>query len=110
MTETGPLADDGTAAYRFRLFHALRGAIWIVLVGVLFLLDSFRILSWGRSWPLFIIVAGLMAIFHRATYSAAAAASYNPYANPYAPPPPTAPPPSPVTSVVPSGSQDEEGK
>jgi hypothetical protein len=113
MTETGPLADDGTAAYRFRLFHALRGAIWIVLVGIMFLLDSFHILSWGRSWPLFIIVAGLMAIFQRATFSAAAAAAYNPYANPYAPPPPARPetPPASATSVVPpSTSSDEEGR
>ena len=48
-----------------RLFHALRGSIWIMLVGVLFLLDSSHILSWGRSWPLFIIVAGVMAILQR---------------------------------------------
>lgn len=108
MTETGPLADDGTAAYRFRLFHALRGAIWIILVGVLFLLDSFHILSWGRSWPLFIIVAGLMAIFQRATYSAAAATA-TPYS--YAPPAASGPPPpSPAPPIVPSISHDEEGK
>ncbi len=107
MTETGPLADDGTAAYKYRLFHALRGAIWIILIGVLFLLDNAHILSWGRSWPLFIIVAGLMAMFQRATYSAAAA----PY--PYTPPPPSGPSPSSSTtstSVVPSIPHDEEGK
>ena len=106
MTETGTLADDGTAAYRFRLFYALRGSIWIVLVGVLFLLDSIHILSWGRSWPLFIIVAGLMAVFQRATFSGAAAAPY-----PYAPSVPSEPPPPSVDApVVPSSSQDEEGR
>jgi hypothetical protein len=107
MTEYGaPLADDGSAAYRFRLFHALRSSIWIMLVGLLFLLDSFHILSWSRSWPLFIIVAGLMAIFQRAAFTHAASAPY-----PYTPTPATpAPAPPPVTaSVVPSDTHDQEG-
>jgi len=114
MTETGPLADDGTAIYKVRFFHALRGAIWIVLVGVLFLLDSSHILSWSRSWPLFIIVAGVMAVVQRATFSAAANAPL--YPPPYqAPPssgstPATGASPSGSTSVVPSSTHDEEGK
>ena len=111
MTESGPLADDGTPAYKFRLFHALRGSIWVMLVGVLFLLDSSHILSWGRSWPLFIIVAGVMAVMQRAAFTAAAAAPY-----PYTTPPPAAgPPPTASTSFVPSSNtppntHDEEGK
>jgi hypothetical protein len=109
MTETGPLADDGTAAYKFRFFHALRGAIWIILVGVLFLLDSSHILSWGRSWPLFIIVAGVMAVLQRAVFTAAAAAS-TPYPSSYPPPPPAGPAPTTATSIVPSDTHDEEGK
>jgi hypothetical protein len=106
MTETGPLADDGTAAYKFRIFHALRGSIWIILTGILFLLDSSHILSWSRSWPLFIITAGVMAVMHRAAFSSAAAAPY-----PYQPPVPTAgPAPSTTTTIVPSNSHDEEGR
>jgi hypothetical protein len=106
MTDTGSgLADDGTPGYQFRLFRALRGSVWIVLVGVLFLLDTFDILSWGRSWPVIIIVAGLMAIFQRASYSAAMAAPY-PYPAPPAPPPP----PDPGTSIVPSTQHDQEGR
>lgn len=108
MTETGPLADDGTAAYKFRLFHALRGAIWIILIGVLFLLDSSHILSWGRSWPLFIIVAGVMAVLQRATFSAAAAIP--PYPSPYAAPPSPGPAPTETTSIVPSNPHDQEEK
>jgi TM2 domain-containing membrane protein YozV len=111
MTGTGPLADDGTAAYKFRLFHALRGSIWIMLVGFLFLLDSSHILPWSRSWPLFIIVAGVMAVLQRAVFTAAAAA---PYAYPYTPPvpPPAGPAPTAGTSVVPppSNMHDEEGR
>jgi hypothetical protein len=68
MTWSGlSMADDDSAAYRFRLFRALRGSIWIFLIGVLFFLDTFRILSWSHSWPLFIIVAGLMKLFERST-------------------------------------------
>jgi hypothetical protein len=106
MTDTGSgLADDGTPGYQFRLFRALRGSIWIVLIGVLFLLDSFDILSWGHSWPVIIIVAGLMAIFQRSSYSAAMAASY-PYPAPPSPPPPT----DPGASIVPSTQHDQEGR
>jgi hypothetical protein len=104
MSETGyGLADDGTPMYRLRLFRALRASVWVTLVGVLFFLDTFDILSWGRSWPLFIIVAGVMTILQRATYSAAVAAPY-----PYPPAPPAGSAPS--SSVVPPASHDEEGK
>jgi hypothetical protein len=107
MTDTGSgLADDGSPGYQFRLFRALRGSVWIVLIGVLFLLDSFDIISWGHSWPIIIIVAGLMAIFQRASYSAAMAAPY-PYPAPPVPPPPPA---NPGTSIVPSTQHDQEGR
>jgi len=109
MTNSGPgLADDGSPAYRIRLFRALRGSVWVILVGVLFFLDSFDILSWGHSWPLFIIVAGLLTIFQQSAYSSAAATPYG-----YAPSVPVTPPsaaPSSSTSVVPVTPHDEEGR
>jgi hypothetical protein len=106
MTSTGAtLADDGTALYRMRLFSALRGSVWVVLIGVMFLLSTFDILSWGRSWPLFIIVAGLMTIFERTAYSNAAASM------PVYPTPPPASPPAPAsTSIVPTNTHDQEGR
>jgi hypothetical protein len=106
MTLTGnSMADDGTAIYRMRLFSALRGSVWVVLVGVMFLLSTFGILSWGRSWPLFIIVAGLMTVFERTAYSNAAASM------PIYPPTPPAPPQGPAsTSIVPSNPNDQEGR
>jgi hypothetical protein len=120
MTDGGTLADDGTPAYRYRLFCAIRSSIWVILVGVLFLLDSFDILSWSHSWPLFIIAAGLIAIFRRVSYPAPAypypAAPYPaaPYATaPYAPPPVTpasAAPDAPDAPIVPpSNHHDQEG-
>jgi len=104
MTSSGAtLADDGTPLYRLRLFSALRGSVWIVLVGVLFGLSTFDILSWGRSWPLFIIVAGLMTFFERTAYSSAAPPVY--------PAPPVTPPQGPAsTSIVPSTTNDQEGR
>jgi B-box zinc finger len=111
MTDTGTgLADDGTPGYQFRLFRALRGSVWIILIGILFLLDTFDIVSWGHSWPIIIIVAGLMAIFQRISYGSAMSAAY-PYPAPPAPQPPPASPPDPGTSIVPSPTQhDQEGR
>jgi hypothetical protein len=108
MTDTGTgIADDGTPGYQFRLFRALRGSVWVTLIGVLFLLDTFGIVSWSHSWPIIIIVAGLMAIFQRVSYNSAMSPAY-PYPAPPAPPPPP-PPPDPGTSIVPP-SHDQEGR
>jgi hypothetical protein len=109
MTDTGTsLADDGTPGYQFRLFRALRGSVWVTLIGVLFLLDTFDIVSWAHSWPIIIIVAGLMAIFQRVSYNTAMSPAY-PYPAPPAPPPPP-PPPEPGTSIVPPNQHDQEGR
>ena len=108
MTDTGSgIADDGTPGYQLRLFRALRGSVWVTLIGVLFLLDSFDIVSWGHSWPIIIIVAGLMAIFQRVSYNSVMSPAY-PYPAPPTPPPPASPP-DPGTSIVPS-NHDQEGR
>lgn len=84
MTATGRgLADDGTAGYRYRVFRAARGSVWLILLGVIFFLADFHILSWGRSWPLFLILAGIMTFAERAVSTAAVQSSYGyPPANP----------------------------
>ena len=70
MMETGyGWSDDGSPAYRVRVFRAARGAVWLILVGVIFFLAEFDILPWSRSWPLFLILAGVMAFLERAVYS-----------------------------------------
>lgn len=38
---------------------------WLLLLGVLFLLNNFRILGLGDTWPLFVIFWGFMMIFGR---------------------------------------------
>jgi hypothetical protein len=103
MTITGgTLADDGSALYRMRLFSALRGSIWVILVGFLFLLSSFNIIGWGKSWPLFIIVAGLMTLVEKTAFqSVAIPPAYSV--------PPAAPvtPPASATTIIPPASHDD---
>jgi hypothetical protein len=110
----GGLTSDGTPSYQLRVFRALRGSVWIALVGFLFFLDQFDILSWGHSWPLFIILAGVMTVLERAAYSAAVAAGPPPVdpAYGYTAPPPVSSPaaaatdPAASTSIVPSTSHE----
>jgi hypothetical protein len=59
------LENDGTEYYRWRFARALHCSFWVVLVGVMWLLDVLDILSWSRSWPLFLIAAGVMLLFKR---------------------------------------------
>jgi hypothetical protein len=109
MTATGTtLADDGTALYRIRLMMALRGSVWVVLVGIMFLLSSFHILSWGSSWPLFIIVAGVMILAEKTIYNPAGA----PPAYPVPPVPPaySAPPVPPAQSGPESTSPSDQNR
>ena len=101
-------SEYGAPGYQLRLFRAASGAAWLALVGLMFLLDDFNILTWGRSWPLFIILAGVMSVFRRTAYSAAAAAPYNPQ-YPYgtaAPQPATEPAAANGTSIVPSSTDE----
>ena len=53
------------AYYRWRLQRAVRGSVWVILVGVIWLLNALRILSWSHSWPLFLIAGGVMLFFKR---------------------------------------------
>jgi Domain of unknown function (DUF5668) len=104
MTNSGPsLTDDGTPMYRFRLLRALRGSLWVTLVGVLFLLQEFHIMSWSRSWPLFIIASGVMIFLQRFAYDRAA---YHAYTYP----PPASPAASASTSIVPMTHNDNPGR
>jgi len=113
MTSSGyGLAGDGSADYRYRLVRALRSSVWVALVGVLFFLNDFHILPWGHSWPLFIILAGVMTVLQRAAYSPA---SMPPYGYGYAAPvaPAAAPAAAGVateTALNPTPANTEEGR
>jgi hypothetical protein len=112
MMNTGAtLENDGTHYYRWRVVSAVRRSVWIVLLGIIMLLDVLHILSWSRSWPIFVIAAGVLAVFRRATEG------YMPY--PVPPPvyPAAAPPVAPPVTTTDlartgfeTGSNDQEGR
>ena len=94
---------------RWYQIRRLRGAVTLILIGVLALLNQWNILHWDASWPLFLIVLGLLMLVERAVWSAdvrarqqeqeyaAGAGAYNPSRPPGGTPGPaawTAPPPS----------------
>jgi hypothetical protein len=55
---------------RYILIRRLRGPVFLLLLGVNALLAQAHILSWGRSWPLYLILAGIFALAERAALSA----------------------------------------
>ncbi len=61
---------------RYILIRRLRAPAFLLLVGVIALLAQANVLSWGQSWPLFLIVAGLLLLAERAALSAE---GYPPY-------------------------------
>lgn len=55
---------------RFYQIRRMRGAVFLILVGVLALLNQRHILSWGQSWPLFLILLGVLMLAERAAWMA----------------------------------------
>ncbi len=64
---------------RTMMIRRLRGPIFLLLVGVLALLNQANVLSWGKSWPFFLIVAGLLVLAERAVLTSALRGSQQPF-------------------------------
>ncbi|HLJ14418.1 MAG TPA: hypothetical protein VKV15_07980 [Bryobacteraceae bacterium] len=47
------------------LVHAIRGPILLITLGVLVAVDHFGGYSFGRTWPLLLIVFGLLALIEK---------------------------------------------
>jgi LiaI-LiaF-like transmembrane region len=45
--------------------RAIRGPVLLILLGGLFALDSFNGISFGRTWPVLLIVFGLLKAMER---------------------------------------------
>lgn len=97
---------------RYILIRRLRGPAFLLLVGVIALLNQADVLTWGHAWPLFLILAGVLLLAERA---ALATEGYPPYpgtypgqypGTPYAPAGEQAPPASSSTSIVPASTDD----
>ena len=111
MTTAGQsLADDGSSTYRLRLLSALRGPVWIVLVGILYFLADFHILGWDRSWPLFIILAGVMAMLQRTAFFSPIPPLASPYATPASPVSPAYPAPGVSATPADTTTADRPGE
>jgi TM2 domain-containing membrane protein YozV len=110
LTTGSSLENDGTHFYRWRLAMAFNGSFWIILTGLIWLLDVLQILSWGRSWPIYLIAVGLLQVFKRTADVG--------YGYGYMPPAPAPPAAAPTTStaIVPvdpnsqTGGNDQEGR
>lgn len=50
---------------QYLLLRRLRGPLILVTVGVMALLDQYNVLSFGRSWPLILIVLGILMLAER---------------------------------------------
>jgi hypothetical protein len=48
------------------LIRRLRGPAYLILFGITALLNQWGMLSFGRSWPLYLILAGLFGLAERA--------------------------------------------
>jgi hypothetical protein len=74
----------------------LRGPAFIILVGITALLHQWGVLSFGHSWPLYLILAGVLALAERAAIAAAPPAAPPVYPAAYATYSPAAYPPVPA--------------
>ncbi len=91
---------------QYLFLQRIQGPVLILTVGVAALLDQWHILSFGRSWPLYLIVLGILKLAQRAALANAEPPPMYPQG--YAPGYQTAGgvpvPPSGSTALVPTDS------
>lgn len=93
---------------RYFVIRRLQAPAYILLTGVIALLAEWHILGWSKSWPLYLILAGVLKLAERA-----ALATMDPMDIPGAYPPPSVPPVPPVpqtTAIVPSVPENHSGE
>ena len=77
----GPPAWAAPASSRGALFlQAIRGPILLIALGILFALHQANIVSFWRTWPLLIIVIGVMKLFERMAAPETVSPPQGPYA------------------------------
>jgi Domain of unknown function (DUF5668) len=67
------------------LIRRLRGPAFLILVGITALLNQWGVLSFRHSWPLYLILAGVLGLAERAALAAAPPAVPPVYPGAYAP-------------------------
>lgn len=84
----------------WQLIRRVRGPAFVILVGINGLLHEWGILSFSRSWPLYLILAGVLGLAERAAWATSPPPAYPAYP-PY-PAYPSYAAGAPATSIVPS--------
>ncbi|HEV2274154.1 MAG TPA: DUF5668 domain-containing protein [Acidobacteriaceae bacterium] len=71
---------------RWLYIRRLRGPAFLILFGITALLNQWGVLSFGRSWPLYLILAGLLALAERAALAGSEPVPFSsqPNGSPYA--------------------------
>jgi len=83
---------------RHGLTRSIKGPVMLITVGVLFALQNFTPYGFEQTWPVLLVVAGLLSLVGRVTaplpppVNPAAPPPYPPYTWPPAPPTPQTPP------------------
>jgi len=54
---------------QYLILRRLRGPLMLVTIGVMALLDQYGVLSFGKSWPLILIVLGVLQLAERMALS-----------------------------------------
>jgi hypothetical protein len=99
---------------RYILIRRLRGPAFLLLVGINALLAQADILGWGRSWPFYLILAGVIALAERAALATDGAMQQPPYPGapypgaPYPGAPAAQPAETESTSIVPARTHSFE--
>src|ERR1700739_2804835 len=67
-----PRSSSGRCAMNsWLLIRRLRGPAFLILFGITALLNQWGVLSFSRSWPLYLILAGVIGLAERAALIAA---------------------------------------
>ena len=78
----------------YQIIRAIRGPITLITLGVLFALQNFTNLGFDKTWPVLLIVFGLLSLIRRGTEPSLQPASPPPVYYP----PASAPPPPPASA------------
>lgn len=101
---------------RYLLIRRLSGPAFLILTGVLALLNEVHVLPWHKSWPLYLILWGLLKLAQRMALSDIDVEGYPGYPDGYPPAPGAGPsaPPAPsasgmaTTAIIPAPDSGPE--
>lgn len=98
---------------RWLLIRRLRGPAFLLLFGITALLHQYTLLSFSKSWPLYLVLAGVLSLAERAAFQQPDPSQVPPppyTGGSYPPPPPAgwAPVPPAGTAIVPAAQSELE--